>query len=125
MTTLESTASTASGCICAGNRCTVGMPVSSGNRKHWMFSHEPTATLYWHVYGCTLLTLPVFLARELANSFLHKGKELPVVLQAHSYAFRRGPTMVEGACQELEHIQGAGKVPSPICRLGARVSAGN
>ena len=71
------------------------------------------------------LTRHELLARELAKSFLHKGKEHLVVPRARRSAIHRDLPMLEGGCQEFEHIQGACEAPRPVGRLGARVSAGN
>ena len=62
---------------------------------------------------------------ELAKSQLYNRKQLLVASRAHICAFRHSLTMLESGREELKHIQGAGKVPSPVGREVSKHILGN
>ena len=78
-----------------------------------------------HGQAYTSLTRSVFRARQLVQSFPRTRKQPPGVRQAHCCVFRPNLPVLEGGSQELEHIQGASEVPSPVGRRGARNSTRN
>ena len=65
------------------------------------------------------------LVHPIAESSLHNRKQRPAALRAHCCAFRRDLPVLEGNSDDLEHIQGACKVPSPVGRRGSRALARN
>ena len=89
----------------------------------WRMAHT------WHIRAwrtaCMSLTWTELRARQLVQSFPRTRKQHPAVRQAHCCAFRLDLPVLEGGSQELEHIQGACEVPSPVGRRGARNSTRN